>query len=395
MTRDRVEPVVGPRTGPRQPERARPRLRYHFHGPGLVYTLVTIVLALGAINSQNNLLFWALGLALSGLAASGLVSGASLSGIRISRLAVPAAAVGEPVRIRYAVSNTSRFVPAFGLTIVELPASRGAEAPSGFGPVRAFVLHVPPGATVEAEAVVIPSRRGAYRLAEVRASSTFPFGLARKSVTLRQPTMVLVRPARLTLTAAALALLTAEATGRRGARRSHDEDFYGLREFNASDPPGKVAWRVSARVDRPVVRREPPRGVPRVWLHLALDAAAEEEAERALALAGSLIREGAARGVAVGLSIPAARIVRPPRPGSGPAEDLLDQLALATLDAATSDAPSRALASEPVIVIRAGSGGAGAVPRGRGQIIDVRDISRLVVGPPAGLVGGAPGSAAA
>src|SRR5207253_2912685 len=36
---------------------ARPLRRYHFHAPGLVYILVTLFIAIGAINSQNNLLF--------------------------------------------------------------------------------------------------------------------------------------------------------------------------------------------------------------------------------------------------------------------------------------------------------------------------------------------------
>src|ERR1041385_4840021 len=61
---------------------AAPLRRYHFHGPGLVYILVTLFIAMGAINSQNNLLFAALGLAIGGLLISGIISGGALLGVR-------------------------------------------------------------------------------------------------------------------------------------------------------------------------------------------------------------------------------------------------------------------------------------------------------------------------
>jgi hypothetical protein len=35
--------------------------RYHFRYAGLIYIGVTVFIAIGALNSQNNLLFWAWG----------------------------------------------------------------------------------------------------------------------------------------------------------------------------------------------------------------------------------------------------------------------------------------------------------------------------------------------
>jgi hypothetical protein len=39
--------------------------RYHLHFPGLVYIATTVMLAFGAVQSQNNLLFWAFGIAVA------------------------------------------------------------------------------------------------------------------------------------------------------------------------------------------------------------------------------------------------------------------------------------------------------------------------------------------
>jgi len=95
--------------------------RYHFHAPGVLYVAVTLFLALGAINSQNNLLFAALGLAIGGLLVSGIISGASLLGLRVERDPIVHASVGAPLTVSYTISNTNRFFPAFGLGVMELP----------------------------------------------------------------------------------------------------------------------------------------------------------------------------------------------------------------------------------------------------------------------------------
>jgi len=62
---------------------------YHFHSPGLVYAVTTMVLVMGAINGQNNLLFWLFGLGVAGLLISGILSGGSLMRLDIEREAYP------------------------------------------------------------------------------------------------------------------------------------------------------------------------------------------------------------------------------------------------------------------------------------------------------------------
>ena len=51
------------------------RRRYELHSPGILYLTITVFLAIGSINSQNNLLFIVFGLLAGGVVASGVLSG--------------------------------------------------------------------------------------------------------------------------------------------------------------------------------------------------------------------------------------------------------------------------------------------------------------------------------
>ena len=56
-------------------ERRELKRRYHLHIPGFVYVALVLIIAVAAMNSQNNLLFWIFGVLFSGLLVSGILSG--------------------------------------------------------------------------------------------------------------------------------------------------------------------------------------------------------------------------------------------------------------------------------------------------------------------------------
>ena len=74
--------------------------RYHLGLPALAYVGLTILVGLAAVNRQNNLLFWILGVMLSGLLVSGLVSGIMMQSLRVRRLVAGHSLVGEPLTVR-------------------------------------------------------------------------------------------------------------------------------------------------------------------------------------------------------------------------------------------------------------------------------------------------------
>lgn len=306
------------------------RRRYHFHLPGLVYVGVAVFLSVGALNSQNNLLFVALGLAIGGLLVSGLVSGMSLMGVRVDRIAAADTAVGQPLIIVYTVRNTNRFMPAFGLTIQEMPT--GEPAPTWpavlrEGP-RCHVAHVGPGQMLHAEAVAWPRARGHAILNGVQVWSTFPFGIVRKSVTFSQPRTLVVRPLVALLRPGAM-----HAHRRRTERGASTDrfagagdEFFALREYTPGDLPRHIAWRATARTGQLLVTQRAAPSPTREWVIVRLGREAGDN-ERAISLAASCIARAAEEGVSIGLAVPGAGILRPPDTHRWHVDRLLNELA--------------------------------------------------------------------
>jgi uncharacterized protein (DUF58 family) len=372
------------------------RRRYHFHTPGVLYILVILFIAIGALNSQNNLLFTALGLAIGGLVVSGVLSGGALLGVRMERaLPVGSAHVGERVRVRYRLRNHNRLVPAFGLNVMEVESGESSSSGSIQRP-RAFVPFVPAKGEVESEALVEARRRGVVQLEEVRAWSTFPFGLAKKSITIAQPARIVVYPVSLPVRRGVLERLTARSLSGVGAalQPGMGEELYGIREYSEGDNPRMIAWRRSARTGQLVVRQNTTPSPRKLWVVLRLERGGDPlAAETAVAMASSLIGVCASEGAAVGLCVPGVRnsigresdesnveanrgIVVPPRASARSIRGMLELLA--ELNVAVADAvefPSAAIRGGASVVIHAGE-----VDRGFGSARSVhigwRDVER-------------------
>ncbi|MGE3107061.1 MAG: DUF58 domain-containing protein [Phycisphaerales bacterium] len=324
--------------------------------PGLIYVFVTVLVALGAFNSQNNLLFWAFGFSLSMLIISGILSGAMLMGVDVQRIGVDQPRAGEPATITYRVRNRNRFVPVFALLIAEVDAtprsrlarflsggfraSRSRPAPSQSPPNPgwsdlltapvAFVGHVGPGHTAIARAGVLAQSRGVGRLRHILVSSSFPFGIMRKSLLFEQPEVFTVHPARQNVDPAVLR--NSLRLGDRGAtptrRPGPGAEFFALRDYRPGDGIRAVAWRASARRGELLVR-QPAAPAPLrivVWLDLSPDSTLPDT-ERAISIAGSLLDLACERRLEVGIAVPAAGLYIAPREGRLHRARLLDELA--------------------------------------------------------------------
>ncbi len=392
--------------------------RYHAHMPGVVFVGFSLVIALGAINSQNNLLFLALGLSLGALAVSGIVSGASLLGVRLSRRVPTGAQCFRAMEIAYSVRNANRVFPALGLSIgEELPRglrSRrrigvawwkfrfiGGEPLASRGRLPgAFVGSVGPRRVVRTRARVVPMRRGWMTLPRTAVWTTFPFGLSRKSVRFDQEVRVLVRPGVVALRPGLVAgLLTHLPYGDRDQSRAGlGEEFFGLREHAPGDAMRQLARRTTARRlswgSTPVIRlnRAP---APRVyWLVVRLDAALEHaENERAIVLAASLASALVEARAAVGLVVQGAIVSAgevgfgagagdaivgarlEPRSGPAALQSILTLLARVTATGA-GPAGEPALTGGAVIAIHAGPVDAKAVA-GAARHWSGHDLSRV------------------
>lgn len=281
------------------------RRQYHLHFPGIVYAMTTMLIALGALNGPNNLLLWVFGLGVGGLVVSGIISGSALMGLRIDRRVPERATVGQPVSVRYIVRNRNRVFPAFAIAIDEEERPQDARTPSG------GVAHVGPRESVVASTTWVFSRRGEFAMRRITCWSTFPFGLAKKSVVFEHVQKVLVRPVELPLRAGLIP--PAYARGMAGAsatnRLGQGDEFFGVREYVPGDSPRSISWRRSAIADELVVRQPSSPSPRRMRVVLDLPSGSSEStwpdwAEAAIALAGSVLAECERLGYSTALDAP-------------------------------------------------------------------------------------------
>ncbi len=331
------------------PERVR--RRYHFGQGGLLYVLITMLVALGAFNSQNNLLYWTFGFALALLLVSGVVSGAMLMGLRVEREWVSTGAAGEIVRIRYRVRNINKLVPAFALTIIEEgfedPAARplawyarllGFKKSPGPAPIflspRTFVAHVGAGETVHAEARAVARHRGAAVFSGFVLTTSFPFGLMRKSVHVPRHAVTVVAPGSVSVDLdPAGAAASNGMLGGSSRRSGSGEEFFALREYQHGDSPRDVAWRASAKRGSLLVRQFAAPSPRRLWivLHLRTRPGGDAADEQAIRIGAGLARQAELRGVEYALAVPLTRLLIHPRRGEGHLARLMTDLGLLDL----------------------------------------------------------------
>ncbi|MBX3402186.1 MAG: DUF58 domain-containing protein [Phycisphaeraceae bacterium] len=358
----------------------RVRRRYHLRTPAYVYMLVTVLIAVGAFNSQNNLLFWAFGFALATLVVSGVLSGTMLMGLEVERRALGDARAGHTLVLSYTVRNRNSVVPAFAMRIEEIEPARvwwrrPAQAASPWTEhcdrPRVFVAHVGPREAVSARVPVLARRRGLVRFEGVRVISSFPFGLIRKTMEFPLPEEVVVTPRRAEPPARARDRLGRAGDAAIASRRQGPGDeFFALREYVEGDSPRAIAWRASARRMETVasgtgllVRQNASPAPARLWVVLRLnpESAGAEDNERAISLATGLVEDAAEQGLSIGLAAPRAGVLL--RPLTGQAAVLacareLGMLHLPALRASADDGRFPAAAAAPgalVVVVHAGA----------------------------------------
>ncbi len=294
--------------------------RYHFHTPGLFYAILVILIGLAAMNNQNNLMFWLFGMLLSALVVSGVVSTIMLSSLTIRRMDPRHGTVGELMLVRYAVTNRSRFMPVFNIFIEDLPLpdDRPLRWSRLMPPARAWVMHVGPGETVHGEAVFWPVGRGTAQFERIRVTTTFPFGLIKKSISVDQPQHTLVYPMLHQLRQTLMnAIRPAGPSGlKMSSRVGAGDEFYGMREYRWGDNARQISWKRSAVLDDLVTIERADPSPPRLRISLDLTTptaqlkttteepeTARQLEEQAICLAASLLSMADTAGYEVGLAV--------------------------------------------------------------------------------------------
>jgi len=279
-------------------------------------------------------------------------------------------------------------MPAFGLTVCEVGTE--SQGSSRSRTLRSqpccHLAHVGPGQLLHAEAIAWPAARGRISFNAVQVWSTFPFGIAKKSVTFIQPHTVVVRPLVVPLKGGVIdeRRRKVERGAAAGRFAGAGDEFWALREYMPGDLPRHIAWRATARTGQMLVTQRAAPTPTRAWLILRTDDRASPTLnERAICLAASLIQRAADDGISIGMSVPASGFLVPPDTNRWHVERLLNELAGST-PAASGPAtfPATAARSGACIVVWAGAADPSWGPQGARHIA-ASDAERLAAGPAA------------
>ncbi len=273
--------------------------------PGFLFVFVTLSLALGAINGQNNLLFWLFGFSIAALIVSGIITGNALMHLRLVASQIDHAEVAKPLRLKYTFFNTSKLLPNFALEILELDADESASHEPG------IVLHIRPNARGAFTSQIIPNKRGYLDLAQIRVRTRFPFGLFTKSVFFNMPRSALVYPKLIPVKQHTLDAITSseDSMNRSANRRGAGLDYFALRQYQPGDPLKTIAWKRSARSSDILVTEFPDPTAELVQLQIESPSqtTSDEQFEAVISLAYSILKEAKPQ-ARIGLSIPGAHI---------------------------------------------------------------------------------------
>lgn len=280
--------------------------------------LVVIGLGVAAINTGNNLLYLLVSLLLSLIVVSGVLSEQSMRGLRLEGDVPEEIYAGAPALFGAVLTNRKRWLTSYSVTLELL--ARGA-------PTRFIYL---PRLEAGRDRLLtweetLPAR-GRQRLAGVRLTTRFPFGLFLKASRIVLEREVLVFPAVQPVPSETLHRLVGAGTAA-VRRRGRGHDLYNLRMYRAGDDPRHIHWRSSAKVQSLLVREMEAETTEDTRVVLtgtgARDAARLEAAlSEAASIAAHLARSGAGvELVGTGLFVPLGR-------GPGHARRILTALAL-------------------------------------------------------------------
>ncbi len=304
----------------------RPRRTIRPTREGWWCLLVAVGLGFTAVNSGNNMLYLLESMLLGLIIISGILSEQSMRHLQLSALVPDEIYAERPAMLGATVVNAKRRLPARSIVLEILDGGR--------------VIYLPRLAA-GAERVVAWERtfpaRGRQRLAGLRVTTRFPFGLFVKAGPVQLQSEVVVYPA---VGPVAPDRLGASAGAAASAlrRRGRGQDLHNLREYRDGDDPRLIHWRVSAKTGVTTVRELEAEAAGDVRLVLRGTGARdpvrlERGLSEAASLAGHFIRQGAAVSLGgPGLSVRRGRgreherqlltalaLYAPPSPGPAPA----------------------------------------------------------------------------
>lgn len=310
-------------------ERVRESLRYEVTKAGIVYVLATVIIAVAALNTGNNLLYIVVAAMLAAIVVSGAVSALVLRKLQLEVRLPDHVFAGTAVRARILLRNPRRVLPAFSICIVagdkerkktarrrwqwerttfafplnrppdrqwlrvrDWKVRRAAPIPINAGILEGGVYfpYVPSRADAQAALTLRFARRGRYSESSFGLTTSFPFSFLTKTRDVALSREVLVYPP-VEQNSEFLDILPRIHGEWESFLRGRGSDLYRIREYMPEDSARHVDWKATAKSGSLKVRefaREDDRKIRVIFDNPVAGLIPTNAYERAVNLAATL-----------------------------------------------------------------------------------------------------------
>lgn len=309
-------------------ERIRESFDYEVTRGGIVYVLLTLVIAIAALNTGNNLLYIVVAAMLAAILVSGFASAMVLRQLELDVRLPEHVFAACPVLGRIVVRNPRRCLPSFSIRVLAsrktrqvadkhwqweattfaFPANRPPERqwlrlpdrrlrrvktvlpPPGIFDGSAYFLFLPPGSELSVDLELNFERRGRYRDDNFGLATRFPFAFLTKTRHISLVREIMVYP-QIQETDEFFEILPLIRGEWETFVRGRGLDLYRIREYMPEDSARHVDWKATAKSGSLKVRefaREDERKLSIIFDNPEAGAISSEAYERAVSLAASL-----------------------------------------------------------------------------------------------------------
>jgi len=227
------------------------KVEYKISRAGWLYFGATLLVALAALNTGNNLLFLILACLVSVILMSGILSSVALAGVDL-RIDLPEHIfAGQTVRATVELTNGKLALPSFALRVEAVIPKNAQAATLLETPV--YFPYLPRQQSLKQSVPVTFLKRGVHVQDSFHIVTRFPFGFLQKSRHVTLKSEALVYPSMESNTE-----LSEIFPGIEGSIESHSkgrgQDLHSLREYVPTDSASHVHWKASARAGSLMVR---------------------------------------------------------------------------------------------------------------------------------------------
>jgi uncharacterized protein (DUF58 family) len=305
--------------------RVREAMDYDVTRAGMIYILISVVIAIAAINTGNNLLYVVVAALLSAILVSGIASALVLRSLALDVHLPEHVFAGRPMLARLLLRNASSWLPSFSIRVVPAKRKKNKDHwrweastfdwPRNRAPEKQW-LHLPdrrlrrvrdelekpllqesvyfpflaPGQELRADLEMTFPARGRYAEKNFGLATRFPFAFLMKTRRMNLPRELIVYPA-VESTEQFFEVLPMVTGEFETFIRGRGNDLYLIREYMPDDSARHVDWKATARTGALKVRefsREDERKLRIVFDNPAPGVLQPAVYEQAVNLAASL-----------------------------------------------------------------------------------------------------------